>query len=67
MYVKNSEQVDIEKFYCGVVVAEYLIYKCGIPLFGKESGKFVFVMTDKFKEEWKNAPLYIKTMQKIIG
>ena len=60
MFVKNSKDVGVDKFYCPEFVGKYFIYECFLPLFAIEDGKYVFIKTKNFIREYKNAPLWVK-------
>jgi len=59
MYVKNSGDVNAKKAHCGKVAAKYFSGN-GLPVFGKEDGKTIFLNTKKFEVLYKIAPLWVK-------
>ena len=70
MYVVNPTQLKMKNlFECSGVVANWLIYKSHLPLFGKseDGSKFYFVKTDKFTEAYEALPFYFKVGQIKIG
>ena len=63
MYVVNPEAVDVTKLYkCNGIVAQFLIYKQHLPLFGKDKTErfWYFAKTDKLKQALTNVPFYMK-------
>jgi len=59
MYVKDSDETKATKAHCGTMAARYFS-KQGIPIFGHEDGKTVFLNTKKFEAVYKNAPIWVK-------
>lgn len=55
----NNEIIE-EKYVCNKHVAEYLIFKCHIPLLGYGKTCYYFANTNKLKEAIKNMPLWLK-------
>ena len=66
MFVRNSSSVDVTKYFCGDNLANHL-QSIGIPLFGREGGKNVFVVTESFKLALKNTPIYLKIVDNLYN
>ena len=66
MFVRNSVSVDVKKYYCGDSLAQHL-QSIGIPVFGREGGRNVFVVTESFKMALKNTPIYLKLVDNIYN
>jgi hypothetical protein len=56
-----------EKYKCNKNIANYLIFKCNIPLLGVDKDYYYFANTDKLKECVKNMPLGLKILSIIAG
>ena len=62
MYVINPEEIDSNKLYkSNRFIAEWLIYKKKLPLFGKDKGgNFYFSKTKNLLEVIKDMPFYLR-------
>lgn len=66
MFVRNSKSVDVDKYFCGDALSNHL-QSIGIPLFGREDGRNVFVVTNSFKSALKTTPIYLKFVDNIYN
>jgi hypothetical protein len=57
--ITNLETIE-NKFMCNKTVANYLIFKCNIPVLGYDEHYFYFANTDKLKECIDKMPLMTK-------
>jgi len=59
MKINNPEVIE-KKFKCNKLVADYLIYKCHLPLLSMDKKWFYFAETPLLKESLENIPFYLK-------
>ena len=64
MYVVNPEVIGLDKLYeCKEIIANWLIYKQHVPLFGTgKNGEWYFAKTENLEKCLKELPLHLKFM-----
>jgi len=67
MLVKNPNDVDVKKFYCSRWFGDILINEYGLPVFGFSGRKYIFVMTERFKNAYDSIPKYKKVIEGVSG
>lgn len=61
----NPASID-EKYECGRIIMEYLVYRCNIPILGFEGDRFYFAKTHKLEDSLKRMPFYLKILGGLI-
>ncbi len=64
--ITNPEVIE-KKYICSKRIAEYLVFKCGIPLLAIDKDYYYFADTARLKECVKNIPLGLKILSIIAG
>jgi len=59
--ITNPEIIQ-DKYVCNKRIAEYLVFKCSLPLLGVNKNCYYFANTDKLKDAVKNIPLGLKIL-----
>ena len=66
MYVTNPESVNQDRlFRCNWVMAQWLIYKKHISLFGRNNDIWYFAKTDALEEALKDKTFILSILEKL--
>jgi hypothetical protein len=66
MLVRNADGVSVKKFYCSKWFGNILIKEYGIPLFGFSGDRYIFAITEKFKNIYESIPRYKKAIEGLL-
>lgn len=64
--ITNSEIIK-DKYVCSKRIAEYLVFKCNLPVLGIGKDCYFFANTAELKECIKNIPFGLKILSIIAG
>lgn len=61
----RNPEVFNDTYQCGKYIANYLIYRCHLPLLGMKDGIYYFSKTKEWEDATKNINHILKIMDKI--
>lgn len=59
----TNPEVFINKFKCGKIFADYLIYHRHLPLLSVDKNYYYFVQNDEFDNIFEDIPIWIKAIR----